>query len=117
MKTPSLFILVLVALAGCADQKRVDRFAGGARVSFASGPISQACQKSDRSNANRQVCGCIQSIANRSLTNSDQKLAASFYNDPQKAQDVKMSKSTSHDAFWDRYKLYATQSERACVGF
>ena len=117
MRIQGLLCLTVVAVAGCAEPKQVERFAGGARVSLATGPISKACTTSDRRDANKMVCGCIQSIANQSLTSADQKLAATFYDDPQKAQDVKMSKSSSHDAFWDRYKVYASRSERSCKGF
>lgn len=108
--------MVFTVLSACSGAQDVDRFAGGARVTLANGPISNACKASGRKGANQRVCGCIQSIANGSLTSSDQRLAAGFYKDPQKAQTVKMSKSTGHDAFWDRYKVYASRSERICKG-
>ena len=79
------------------------------------GPIGNACMKSDRKAANSAVCGCIQKVADASLRNSDQRRIAGFMVDPQKAQDVKMSKSDSDDAFWERYKVFGEQAELFCA--
>lgn len=80
------------------------------------GPIGNACLKSDRKAATRSLCGCIQQVADASLRGSDQRRIAGFMADPQKAQDVKMSKSDSDDAFWDRYKIFSEQAQMVCAG-
>ena len=78
------------------------------------GPIESACLRSDRKQANRQVCGCIQQVADMTLRGADQRKAASFFKDPDRAHKVKMSKSASDDAFWSRYQAFGEQAEAYC---
>lgn len=78
------------------------------------GPIERACNKSDRKAANRAVCDCIQQAADSTLSNRDQRRAAGFFKNPEKAHKVWMSKSKSDDAFWDRYKAFGTTAESMC---
>jgi hypothetical protein len=85
-----------------------------AAPSFA-GPIESACLRSDRKAANRALCGCIQQVADMTLRGGDQRRAASFFRDPDKAQQVKMSKRDNDDAFWDRYKSFGDQAEAYCA--
>lgn len=85
-----------------------------AAPSFA-GPIENACLRSDRKGVNRQLCGCIQQVADMTLRGSDQRKAASFFKDPDRAQKVKMSKSQSDDDFWDRYVAFGQQAEAYCA--
>ena len=108
----------MVALvAGCGGGSRVDRTDSGIITRFSSGPISRACLSSDRRARNSQICGCIQTVANRSLSGADQRKAARFFSDPQRAQDIKMSQTASDDAFWDRYRAFASRSEKMCRGY
>lgn len=86
-------------------------------TSFAhAGPIENACNRSNRKQASRQLCGCIQQVADQVLRRSDQSRAASFFKNPDKAHKVWMSKSKSDDAFWDRYKAFGAQAEAVCAG-
>ena len=78
------------------------------------GPIDRACLSSDRAGASRAVCGCIQSVANITLTNRDQQLAAKFFQKPDMAQEVRMSKSGYHNEFWGRYKQFGAAAEATC---
>ncbi len=80
------------------------------------GPIEGACLKSDRNAANRQLCSCIQKVADVTLGSGDQRLAASFFKDPDKAQQVRMSKSQRDDDFWSRYVIFGQQAAMACQG-
>jgi len=80
------------------------------------GPIESACNRSDRKAASRSLCNCIGQVAEFSLRGSDQKRVASFFKDPDRAQDVKMSKRDSDDAFWERYKAFTAQAEAYCAG-
>ncbi|WP_366943563.1 hypothetical protein [Cypionkella sp.] len=85
--------------------------------SFAhAGPIESACNRSDRKQSNRQLCGCIEQVADQTLSGGDQRRAASFFKDPEKAHKVWMSKSKSDDAFWDRYKAFSAQARVYCGG-
>lgn len=86
-------------------------------ATFASaGPISRACMKSQRDAANSAVCGCIQQVADQTLSGSDQRKAAKFFANPDAAQKVFLSKSNSDDAFWDRYKNFGASAEAYCAG-
>lgn len=80
------------------------------------GPIERACLRSDRDAANRALCSCIQDVADQTLRGADQRRAASFFKDPDKAHKVWMSKSKSDDAFWERYKAFGAQAEAYCGG-
>ena len=80
------------------------------------GPIANACLQTGRAGANAQVCTCIQQVADITLGGDDQRLAATFFRDPERAQKVHMSKSQSDDAFWQRYLVFGQQAEMACSG-
>ena len=71
---------------------------------------------SDRSGGNRAVCGCIQDAANLTLTSKDQRLAATFFKDPDRAQEIRQSKRNSHETFWKRYKNFGQTAELFCQG-
>ena len=87
-----------------------------APVVASAGPIQSACNRSDRQAASRSLCDCIDKVADMTLRGSDQKRVASFFKDPDKAQEIKMSKRDSDDAFWDRYQVFTTQAEAYCAG-
>jgi hypothetical protein len=87
--------------------------AAGASVAQA-GVIESACLKSNRPEASRALCGCIQDAADLTLSRNEQRLAASFFKDPQKAQDVRMSKKDAHNAFWERYKNFGATAAAYC---
>lgn len=80
------------------------------------GQIENACMRSDRKAANRALCGCIQQVADMTLRGGDQRRAATFFKDPEKAHKVWMSKSKSDDDFWKRYKAFGAQAEAYCGG-
>ena len=82
----------------------------------AAGPIESACNRSHRKAANRSLCGCIQQVADQTLRGADQRRAATFFKDPEKAHKVWMSKRESDDEFWTRYKAFGAQAEAYCGG-
>ncbi len=82
----------------------------------AAGPIERACLSSGRDAANRSVCSCIQQVADMTLRNADQRKAAVFFRNPDKAQDTFLSKRSSDDAFWERYKNFGDTAEAYCAG-
>lgn len=79
------------------------------------GPIESACLRSGRDAANRQTCACIQQAADMTLRAADQRRAASFFKDPEKAQKVKMSNSAADDIFWERYTNFGEAAEAFCA--
>lgn len=80
------------------------------------GPIENACLRSDRSQATRAMCRCIDSVAQTTLTRSEQRRAASFFSDPDRAQQVRMSKTVRDNEFWGRYRAFGASAEQYCAG-
>ena len=80
------------------------------------GAIQNACLQSNRQAANSGLCTCIQQVADITLGTADQRRAASFFKDPDKAQLVHMSKSRADDEFWARYQSFGQQAAMACAG-
>lgn len=78
------------------------------------GPISNACMKSARRAASPALCGCIQQVADAMLPGADQRRAATFFRDPDKAQQVFLSQKRADDAFWERYKAFGARAEASC---
>ena len=78
------------------------------------GPIDSACIRSERA-ASPRLCGCIQQVADQTLSRADQRRAAGFFRNAQQAQDVRMSKRAADNQFWDRYKTFAATAERYCA--
>ncbi|MEM9854969.1 MAG: arginine transporter [Pseudomonadota bacterium] len=105
-----LFGLIIITLAACGG--RAARAPTG--IQFASGPISEACLAAGRKAATRQLCQCVQAVANQDLSRSEQTRAAGFFADPQRAQDTRQSDAPGADAFWDRYRAFADRAERVC---
>ena len=84
-------------------------------VSATAGPIESACLRSDRAQATRAMCRCIDSVARRTLTRAEQRRAARFFRDPQLAQDVRMSRSARDNEFWTRYRSFGAAAEQSCA--
>lgn len=78
--------------------------------------IERACNRSDRPAANRNLCGCIQDVADLMLSGSEQRLAASFFKDPHKSQEIRQSDRSSHEAFWQRWKEFGETAQIYCAG-
>lgn len=78
------------------------------------GAIENACLKSSRASGQRSLCGCIQSAANATLTASDQRLAASFFGNPDKAQRIRTSSRRSDEKFWERYRNFGQTASAYC---
>ncbi|WP_147127383.1 hypothetical protein [Shimia ponticola] len=109
-----LMIVAAAALAGCGGG---DRGGSSARLAYyAEGPIKDACLAAGRKAASRQLCGCVQAVANRELSSRDRARAVGFFADPQRAQDARTADGPAADAFWDRYKAFARTAERSCRG-
>ena len=80
----------------------------------AAAPIQAACLKSDRGAGKRALCSCVQKVADTTLSTRDQRLAASFFADPHRAQEIRQSSSRRHAEFWERYKIFGARAERYC---
>ena len=80
------------------------------------GPVETACNRSDRDAASRSLCACVGQVADQTLRGADQRRAAAFFRDPEKAHKAWMSKRDADDAFWERYKAFGAQAEAYCAG-
>ena len=78
------------------------------------GPIGSACLRSGNANASPSLCGCIQQAADLTLGSTDQQRAAKFFENPDRAQEVRMSKTDNDNAFWQRYANFGTTAESLC---
>ena len=78
--------------------------------------IEKACIGAGREAASPALCACIQSVANQRLPPRDQRLAASFFRDPQKAQVIRQSERQKHKSFWLRYREFGDAAEESCAG-
>lgn len=76
--------------------------------------IEDACIRSDRIGGNTRLCTCIQGVADQLLTPRDQRLAASFFKDPHRAQEIRMSDRTQDELFWGLYRQFGALAEQSC---
>ncbi len=78
-------------------------------------PVESACNRSDRAGATRAMCRCVGQVARQHLTRAEQRRAAQFFRDPQRAQDVRMSRRSGDPEFWQRYRAFGQAAESACA--
>lgn len=76
--------------------------------------IERACNQSGRQAANPSLCSCIQRVADQMLTGSEQRRAARFFSDPQRAQEVRKSDTPRDDAFWQRWRDFGRAATNVC---
>ncbi|MEP3347836.1 MAG: hypothetical protein ABJN34_02390 [Litoreibacter sp.] len=76
--------------------------------------IERACLKSDRKAVSRSLCNCVQQVADLTLDSGDQRLAATFFKDPHRAQVIRQSDNRSHEKFWKRYKEFGSNAASYC---
>jgi len=83
---------------------------------FATGPIYAACRAAGRKNATEARCGCVQWVADRELSSSDQRRGARYFSQQHALQEVRMSDRPSDEVFWDTWKAYGQSATRYCSG-
>jgi len=83
-------------------------------VPVQAGMISRACLKADRSAATPELCGCIQKVANSSLTYVERRKASKFFADPHMAQEIRQSDRVTDERFWKRYKAFGARAAKLC---
>ena len=108
-------LVLCCALAACGGPRGGDRGSSKPVTLFATGPIQQACQKAGRKQASRARCGCVQAVANMSLSANDQRKGATFSSEPQRAQDVRQSDNAANERFWDRWVEFGTRARKLCT--
>ena len=113
--------VVLVALFGlsaCGGGSRYASGNAGTPVLYATGPIQKACQSGGRRAASRVRCGCIQAVADRELSGSDQRRGARYFRDPHQLQQVRQNQdnNASNRRFWAAWKAFGQTAARLCSG-
>jgi len=78
------------------------------------GLIERACRQADRTAATPAKCSCIQQVANSSLTRSERKKVARWFDDPHQAQVVRQSSQHGDEQLWLRYKAFGERAARTC---
>lgn len=78
------------------------------------GMIDRACRQADRTAATPAKCSCIQQVANASLTKSERKKVARWFDDPHEAQVVRQSSNRTDERLWLRYKAFGERAARTC---
>jgi hypothetical protein len=76
--------------------------------------IQRACLSSDRGARSTALCGCIQHVADMTLSSSDQRRAAKFFKNPDLAQETRQASDGNRTDFWDRYKNFGATAEAYC---
>jgi hypothetical protein len=106
-------LALLTTLSACGGGGRGD----GPTVTraYATGPLQTACLRADRRAASPQLCGCVQAVADRTLSGRDQSRAVRFFRDPHQAQVTRQSDRRGDEAFWLRYKDFVSAAERVCA--
>lgn len=106
-----LILSALVALTACSGS---NRNANSGSTRGATGDISRACLAADRDRATPTLCACVQRVANAELSSRDRARVATFFANPEIANDTKISDTRANDAFWDRYRDYISSARRQC---
>jgi hypothetical protein len=121
MKPSTIFFAAVSAMALGACSGNGTRYSSSnavrssPTVMLATGPIYTACIQSDRRQASRARCGCVQAVANQSLLPTDQRRGASFFGDPHTAQEVRTSDRAIDERFWLRWKAYGDSAAQICT--
>ncbi|MEO3416609.1 hypothetical protein AAFO92_18315 [Roseovarius sp. CAU 1744] len=121
MNNFAMFGVVIAILAGCSNSSgssnnnpRPGPVTNRQAAPLSTGPINSACLSSNRSARSRTLCGCIQTVANQTLSGSQQNRAAAFYNNPHQAQVIRQSDRAADERFWKAYRAYGERSEQVC---
>ncbi|MBF9045357.1 hypothetical protein HKCCE4037_18620 [Rhodobacterales bacterium HKCCE4037] len=78
-------------------------------------PIERACMASDR-NASRALCSCIGDVADAMLSRAQMREGARWFDDPQRAQDVRQSDRASDEEMWRAWGVFSAAAEQHCGG-
>lgn len=117
MKTTVLALVAATALSACGggSSNNATRGAYAPTQLYATGPIQRACLSQGRKAASSQRCGCVQAVADRELSSTQQRRGVKAFKDPQKLQQWRQSDSSSDNAFWDVWKAFGNKAAKVCT--
>ncbi len=78
------------------------------------GFIGKACLLANREAANRELCTCIDDVAQITLTRVERKKVSKFFGDPHKTQIIRTSDRRSDEIFWERYQAFGERARQSC---
>ncbi len=109
-------ICVVGTLAACGGPRGYNPSGGFGRgaVLFATGPIHNACMKSGRKQASAARCGCIQAVADKELSSSEQRRGVRVFSDPHSLPEARQSDRKSDNDFWAVWKAYGQTASTLC---
>lgn len=98
-----LILITLVATGALASQAQA-------------GVIERACLAGGRKAASPALCGCIQNVADRTLSWGEQRRAAKLFREPGLAQEVRQSDRGRDARFWQSYRNFGATAQTLCRG-
>lgn len=75
--------------------------------------IQRACMASDR-DASQSLCRCIGDAADNTLSRSQIREGARWFDDPQRAQDTRQSDRESDEAMWSAWRTFSSLAQQSC---
>ncbi|MFA7431771.1 MAG: hypothetical protein WCZ23_16555 [Rhodospirillaceae bacterium] len=78
------------------------------------GSIERACRQSNRTAASPELCSCIQRVANTSLSASERRKVARWFDNPHQAQEVRQSSRSGDAKLWQRYRAFGDRAAEVC---
>jgi len=88
--------------------------ASATAVKFATGPIYSACLGAERREATRARCGCVQWVADRRLTDAQQRRGARYFEKQQDLQEVRQSDGRANEEFWTAWQDFGATAGTTC---
>ncbi|MBY4893228.1 hypothetical protein A8B78_04830 [Jannaschia sp. EhC01] len=76
-------------------------------------PIQRACMASDRYTS-RSLCSCIGEAADATLSRSQMREGARWFDDPQRAQDTRQSDRERDEEMWQAWRTFSSLAEQRC---
>ncbi|MGH1368232.1 MAG: hypothetical protein ACRBCL_06410 [Maritimibacter sp.] len=76
--------------------------------------IERACLSGGRRAASRELCSCIQSVADQVLSGTEQRKGAKFFADPHKSQETRQSDHGGDEVFWEKWKSFGATAHKHC---
>jgi hypothetical protein len=80
----------------------------------AANPVERACLQSARTAVSPGLCACIGSAADLTLSRGQMRAGARFFDDPQRAQDVRQSDRRRHEDLWRAWRNFGETAEAMC---
>lgn len=76
--------------------------------------IERACLGGGRRAASRELCACIQTVADQVLSGAEQRKGAKFFSDPHKSQETRQSDNSGDEVFWKKWKSFGATAHKYC---